>query len=42
MDAVTSGGLEVRVGATYPLDDAAAAHRDLESRGTQGKLLLLP
>ncbi|MCT2021957.1 quinone oxidoreductase family protein [Kocuria marina] len=42
MEAVTSGGLEVRVGATYPLGDAAAAHRDLESRGTQGKLLLLP
>jgi NADPH2:quinone reductase len=26
---------------TYPLDNAAQAHRDLESRKTTGKLLLL-
>ena len=42
MDAVVAGQLEVRVGGTYPLADAAAAHRDLASRATQGKLLLLP
>ncbi|RKQ33315.1 quinone oxidoreductase family protein [Kocuria tytonis] len=40
-DAVAAGDLTVRVGGTYPLDDAAAAHRDLESRSTQGKLLLV-
>jgi NADPH2:quinone reductase len=27
---------------TYSLDDAAQAHRDLESRKTTGKLLLIP
>ncbi|KUP28499.1 quinone oxidoreductase [Kocuria rhizophila] len=41
-DAVGSGDLTVRVGGTHPLADAAAAHRDLESRTTQGKLLLVP
>ncbi|RLZ03392.1 NADPH:quinone reductase [Kocuria tytonicola] len=42
VDAVGDGALTVRVGGTYPLADAAAAHRDLESRATQGKLLLIP
>ena len=41
-DAVVAGDLTVRVGDTYPLADAAQAHTDLESRTTQGKLLLLP
>ncbi|KAA9393531.1 quinone oxidoreductase [Kocuria coralli] len=36
------GGLRVRVGGTYALADAASAHTALESRGTQGKLLLTP
>ena len=40
--AVVTGDLTVRVGGTYPLADAAQAHTDLESRKTQGKLLLLP
>jgi NADPH:quinone reductase len=40
--AVAAGDLDVRVGGRYPLDDAADAHRDLESRRTTGKLLLLP
>lgn len=39
---IANGSLEVRVGATYPLEDAAQAHRDLEGRATTGKLLLLP
>ena len=39
---VVSGALTVHVHATYPLADAAQAHRDLESRGTTGKLLLIP
>lgn len=40
--AAGSGALDVRVGASYPLADAAAAHTDLETRRTTGKLLLLP
>src|ERR1035441_6974487 len=35
-----SGKLQLRIHRTYPLADAAAAHRDLESRKTAGKLLL--
>ena len=27
---------------TYPLDEAARAHSDLESRRTMGKVVLLP
>lgn len=42
LDAVVTGALHVRVGATYPLADAAEAHRALESRSTTGKVLLLP
>jgi NADPH:quinone reductase len=41
-DAVKNGKLHVRIGATYPLADAPQAHRDLESRKTTGKLLLIP
>jgi NADPH2:quinone reductase len=39
-DWVAGGRLELRLGGTYPLSDAAAAHRDLESRRTTGKLVL--
>jgi NADPH2:quinone reductase len=38
---VMSGKLHARIGAAYPLADAAQAQRDLESRATTGKLLLL-
>ena len=37
---VASGELQVRIGATYPLGDAAQAHRDLAGRKTTGKVLL--
>ncbi len=37
---VASGSLKQHVFKTYPLADAGQAHRDLEGRGTQGKLLL--
>jgi NADPH2:quinone reductase len=40
--AVLSGALHVRIGATFPLLAAGDAHRALESRGTTGKVLLLP
>jgi NADPH2:quinone reductase len=40
--AVATGTLKVRIGQTYPLREAAQAHRDLESRKTTGKVLLIP
>jgi NADPH2:quinone reductase len=40
LDAVDAGKLRLRIDRTYPLADAASAHRDLESRKTAGKLLL--
>ena len=39
---VASGALKVRIGATFPLRDAALAHQALEGRATTGKVLLLP
>jgi NADPH2:quinone reductase len=39
---IESGRLELRIGATFPLADAARAHQDLEARRTTGKVLLLP
>ncbi|MGO2633150.1 MAG: quinone oxidoreductase family protein [Galactobacter sp.] len=41
-DAVANGSLTITVGATFSLDQAAEAHRTLESRGTVGKVLLVP
>jgi NADPH2:quinone reductase len=40
LDWIANGKLKLRVDRTYPLADAASAHRDLESRKTAGKLLL--
>lgn len=39
---VASGKIDVRIGAQYPLTEAAAAHTALESRSTTGKVILLP
>lgn len=39
---IGQGNLDVRIGGAYHLEDAAQAHRDLESRATTGKLILLP
>ncbi|HEY6358948.1 MAG TPA: zinc-binding dehydrogenase, partial [Vicinamibacterales bacterium] len=39
---VGRGDLHVRIGAAYPLREAAQAHRDLEARKTTGKVLLIP
>jgi NADPH2:quinone reductase len=41
-DGIEAGQLRVRVDATFPLADAAEAHRYLEARKTQGKVLLVP
>jgi NADPH2:quinone reductase len=42
LGAVERGELSVRVHGSYPLARAADAHRDLASRTTTGKLLLVP
>ncbi len=39
---ISTGRLKVQIHRTYSLSDAAAAHRDLESRKSTGKLLLKP
>ncbi|MGW5311975.1 quinone oxidoreductase family protein [Nocardia thailandica] len=39
---LADGTLRLRVGATYPLADAARAHTDLEARQTTGSIVLLP
>jgi NADPH2:quinone reductase len=40
--AIQSGDVSIRVNQTYPLRDAAQAHRDLEARRTTGCTVLLP
>jgi NADPH:quinone reductase len=42
LGAVAKGDLEVVIGETYPLSEAARAHEALQERGTTGKLLLDP
>jgi NADPH2:quinone reductase len=39
---ILAGKLEVRIGGTYPLEQARQAQEDLEGRMTTGKLILLP
>ena len=39
---VASGELKLRVEKTFPLAEAAEAHRQLEGRATTGKVLLIP
>jgi NADPH2:quinone reductase len=42
LGAVASGELEVVIGNTYPLSEAARAHKDMQERSTTGKQLLDP
>lgn len=42
LEMVASGNLKVRIGATFPLQEARAAHEALEGRRTTGKVLLIP
>ncbi|HEU4932184.1 MAG TPA: zinc-binding dehydrogenase, partial [Pyrinomonadaceae bacterium] len=42
LQSIARGELKLRIHKTYPLADAAQAHRDLEGRKTTGKLLLKP
>jgi NADPH2:quinone reductase len=39
---IAAGKLELRIDRTFPLSEAAQAHRDLEGRKTAGKVLLIP
>jgi NADPH:quinone reductase len=39
---ISTGDLELTIGGTYPLANAAEAHADLEGRQSTGKLLLNP
>jgi len=41
-DVVSRGIVKIEVNQTYPLKEAAQAHRDLESRKTTGSTILLP
>jgi len=41
-EVVGSGAVTVDIGQTYPLAEAAQAHRDLEARRTTGSTLLIP
>ena len=39
---ISAGTLKLRISATFPLAEAAEAHRQLEGRKTTGKVLLIP
>lgn len=39
---ISAGTLTLRISATFPLAEAAEAHRQLEGRKTTGKVLLIP
>ena len=41
-DLVASGALRLVIGAKFPLENAAAAHRAIETRSTEGKVVLSP
>ncbi|MDE8348329.1 MAG: quinone oxidoreductase [Acidocella sp.] len=41
-DVVASGAVKIRVNQTFPLSEAAAAHRALEARQTTGSTVLIP
>jgi NADPH2:quinone reductase len=41
-DLIGRGTIRIEIGQNYPLQDAAQAHRDLETRQTVGSTVLLP
>ena len=41
-DVVAKGAVKISIAQTYPLREAAQAHRDLEARKTTGSTVLLP
>jgi NADPH:quinone reductase len=42
LDAIAAGSLTVTVSRSYPLAEAAQAHRDLQGRQTVGSIVLTP
>ena len=42
LDVVSRGAVKIEINQTYPLAEAAQAHRDLEARKTTGSTVLLP
>ncbi|HZU41326.1 MAG TPA: quinone oxidoreductase [Terriglobales bacterium] len=42
LGAIESGALKLHIGHKYPLTEVQQAHRDLETRKTTGKVLLIP
>jgi NADPH:quinone reductase len=42
LDAIAEGSLDITVSRSYPLSDAAQAHRDLQGRQTVGSIVLTP
>jgi NADPH2:quinone reductase len=40
--AIAAGVVNIKVGRTYPLADAAQAHEDLQARRTTGLSILVP
>ena len=42
VDDVAKGALRVAIDSTFPLREAAAAHRHIESRQAFGRVLLIP
>jgi NADPH:quinone reductase-like Zn-dependent oxidoreductase len=42
LDVVLAGAVKIEVNQSYPLREAAAAHRDLEARRTTGSTVLVP
>jgi NADPH2:quinone reductase len=41
-DVVGKGAVKIEIGQTYPLAEAAQAHRDLEGRKTTGSTIMIP
>jgi len=41
-DVIGRGAVRIEIGQTYPLEDVAHAHRDLEARRTTGSTVLMP
>jgi NADPH2:quinone reductase len=41
-DVIGKGAVRIEIGQTYPLEDVAQAHRDLEARRTTGSTVLIP